>query len=181
MCSKTHLGVLCNTPIFKNVCAFPLVVDSNLLKPGHKYTDGVNHVRSRQRICFSFFMPQNISINYLNCFCIKQIDYIFACVFTVIDHSDVTACKEQQSRHSISSRVLRFCSLQVVTSSVIYYSTHTRKNVIYLLNIYIRSIWRLYRLSFFLSKTTQNRIRYCSRKKKKGEASQENNLAKATI
>ena len=48
---------------------------------------------------------------------------------------DVTACKEQQSHHSTSSHVVRFCSLQAVTSSVIYYSTHTRENVIYLLNI----------------------------------------------
>ena len=39
---------------------------------------------------------------------------------------DVTACEEQQSRHSTSSGVVRFCSLHAVTTSVIYYSTHAR-------------------------------------------------------
>ena len=48
---------------------------------------------------------------------------------------DVAACKEQQLRHSTLSRVVLFCSSHAVTSSVIYYSTHTQKNVIYLLNI----------------------------------------------
>ena len=38
--------------------------------------------------------------------------------------------------HSASSRVVLFCSLHAVTSSVIYYSTHTWKNVIDLLNTY---------------------------------------------
>ena len=40
----------------------------------------------------------------------------------------------QQSRHSTSSRVVLFCSLHALTSSVIYHSTHTRKNVMYLSN-----------------------------------------------
>ena len=56
-------------------------------------------------------------------------------VCTVIDHRRRhSVCKEQQSRHSTSSRVVLFCSLHPVTSSVIYYSTHTQKNAIYLLN-----------------------------------------------
>ena len=36
-------------------------------------------------------------------------------------------CIKQQLRHSTSSRVVLFCSLHAVTSSVIYYSTHTWK------------------------------------------------------
>ena len=36
-------------------------------------------------------------------------------------------CKEQQSRHSTSSRVVLFCSLHGVTTSVNYYSTRTEK------------------------------------------------------
>ena len=44
------------------------------------------HVRWRQQTCFSFFMPPKPSLNYLNFFCIKQIDNIFPCVCTVIDH-----------------------------------------------------------------------------------------------
>ena len=39
----------------------------------------------------------------------------------------MTECREQQSRHSTSSHMVRFCSLHAVTSSVIYYSTHMRK------------------------------------------------------
>ena len=49
-------------------------------------------------------------------------------------------CNRQQktSQHvknnNQATRVVLFCSLHAVTSSVIYYSTHTRENVIYLLN-----------------------------------------------
>ena len=44
------------------------------------------HVISRQRTCFSFFMPPNPSINHLNFYCTKQTDNIFPCVCTVIEH-----------------------------------------------------------------------------------------------
>ena len=39
-----------------------------------------NPCQTRQQTCFSFFMPQDPSINHLNFYCIKQIDYIFPCV-----------------------------------------------------------------------------------------------------
>ena len=89
------------------------------------------------KFVFLFSCPQNLSINHLNFHCIKQIDnystHIFLYVCTVTEN--VTACKEQQSRHSTWSRVVLFCSLiHAVTSSVIYYCTHKRKVVIYLLN-----------------------------------------------
>ena len=91
------------------------------------HTDGVKST--------TFFLSEKFKW-HLNFYWIEQIDYIFPCVCTAIDHSRRhNACKEQQSRHSTSSCVVRFCSLHAVTSSVIYYSTHTRKNVIYLLNI----------------------------------------------
>ena len=49
---------------------------------------------------------------------------------------DVTACiKNNSDATRLSSRVVRFCSLHAVSSSVIYYSTHTHTNVIYLLYI----------------------------------------------
>ena len=95
-----------------------------------------------QQTCFSFFVLQksfNKPFEFL-LYSIKQIDNIFLCVCTVIFHRRViTACKEQQSHHSTSSCVILFCSLHAVTLSVIYYSTHTRKNVLeksikYLLN-----------------------------------------------
>ena len=42
--------------------------------------------------------------------------------------------KNKKSRHSTSSRAVLFSSLHALTSSVHYYSTHARKNVIYCLN-----------------------------------------------
>ena len=67
------------------LCAFSLVVDYDLLKDTH--IDGIksmlDHVR---RLVFRFSCPKNPSINHLNFYCIKQIDYIFPCVCTVIDH-----------------------------------------------------------------------------------------------
>ena len=60
------------------------------------------------RLVFLFSCPQNTSINYLNFYFMKQIGYIF------------TACKEQQSRHWTSSRVVLFCSLHAVTSSDLF-------------------------------------------------------------
>ena len=45
-----------------------------------------------------------------------------------------TSQRVKNNSHSTSSRVVLFCSLHAMTSSVFYYSTHTRKNVIYLLN-----------------------------------------------
>ena len=48
------------------------------------------------------------------------------CLCTVIDHTeDVRACKEQESYHSTSSRVVLFCSLHAVMSFVIYYMQYT--------------------------------------------------------
>ena len=75
---------------------------------------------------FCFLCLPNSSISHLDFYCIKQIDYIFPCVCTVIDHRRRhSVCKEQQSHNSTSSCVVRFCSLHALTSSVIYYRTHT--------------------------------------------------------
>ena len=65
------------------MCRFSLVVDRDLLKDIH--TDGVtsDHV---SRLVFLFSCPKNPSINHLNFYCIKQTDYIFPYVCTVIDH-----------------------------------------------------------------------------------------------
>ena len=49
--------------------------------------------------------------------------------------------KNKKSRHSTSSRAVLFSSLHALTSSVHYYSTHARKNVIYCLNI-IHNEWK---------------------------------------
>ena len=92
------------------LCAFSLVV--TVIYKGHTHRWRRIHVRSRRQQMFSFFTPQKFFNEHLNFY-----------------------CKEQQSHHSTSFRVVLFCSLHAVTSSVIYYSTHTWKNVIYLLNL----------------------------------------------
>ena len=78
------------------LCAFSLVVDR------------VKSTPSRQPTCFSFLCPKNHLINHFNFYCKKQIDYIFPCMCTVMISEDVTSCKEQQSHHSTSSRVVLF-------------------------------------------------------------------------
>ena len=114
------------------LCAFSLVVDRDLLNDTHRWRQ--IHVRSRQPTCFSFFMPPKYFNKLLNFYWIKQMDYIT---------EDVTAwIKNNSDATRLSSRVVRFCSLHAVSSSVIYYSTHTHKNVIYLLYIYVGIVWR---------------------------------------
>ena len=66
---------------------------------------------------------------------IKQIDFIFLCFCTVIDHRWRHSVWRTKS-HDTRLRLVRpfFCSLHAMTSSVIYYSTDARQNEIYLLN-----------------------------------------------
>ena len=67
------------------LCAFSLVVDRHLLNDTH--TDGVKSTSDHvSRLVFLFPCPKSPSINRLNFYCIKQIDNIFPCVCTVIDH-----------------------------------------------------------------------------------------------
>ena len=63
------------------LCAFSLVVDRDLLKNTHRWRQ--IHVN---RLVFLFSCPKNHSISHLNFYRIKQIDYIFPCVCSVIDH-----------------------------------------------------------------------------------------------
>ena len=61
------------------LCAFSLVVDRDLLKDTH--TDGVKSTSDHvSKLVFLFSRPQNPTINNLNFYCIKQIDYILPCV-----------------------------------------------------------------------------------------------------
>ena len=64
------------------------------------------HVRSRQETCFVFFVPEKSLNKPFGVVLYKRNRFPFVC--TVIDHRDVTACKEQQSRHSTSSHVVLF-------------------------------------------------------------------------
>ena len=81
------------------------------------------------RLVFLFPCPPNPSINHLNFYCIKQIDYIFPCWCTVL-------CAQRVKNNSHVTR-LRLVLFLFTRCDVFchYYSRHTRKNVIYLLNI----------------------------------------------
>ena len=101
-----------------------MVVDRDLLKDTHRSR------QTRQRTCFSFFMPQNPSINHLNFYCIKQIDYIFPCV---CNRSQMTSQRVKNNSHATRLRlVLRlvfFTRYDVICDLLQY--THARKNVIH--------------------------------------------------
>ena len=116
-----------------------MVVDRDLLKDTH--ADGVKSTSDHvSRLVFLFSCPKNPSINHFNFYCIKQIDYIFPCVYQYCNRSQKTsqrACKEPTVTPLDFVLCRTFLFFTRVTSSVIYYSTHTEKNVIYLLIIYI--------------------------------------------
>ena len=57
---------------------------------------------------------------------------IFPCVCPVIDDMMSQYVKNRKVRHEPKSSGVTVVLYTLVTSSVIYYSTHTRKNVIYL-------------------------------------------------
>ena len=98
--------------IIQLLCASSLVVASDLL--GHTRRWRQIHVRSTSLDLFlSFPMPQNHAkflINHLNFYCIKQIDNIFPCVCTVIDHRRRQSQRIKNNSHATptSSRVVRF-------------------------------------------------------------------------
>ena len=102
---------LCRTEQFTIMwllCAFSLVVYRDLLKDTH--TDGVKSTSDHvSGLVFLFSCPKNPPINYLNFYCMKQMDYIFPCVCAVIDHR--RRYSVQQSRHS--SEGLNFISCRM--------------------------------------------------------------------
>ena len=64
---------------------------------------------------------------------IKQIDFIFLCFCTVIDHRWRHSVWRTKSHALDCFSCVLFCFSHAMTSSVIYYSTDARKNEIYLL------------------------------------------------
>ena len=65
---------------------------------------------------------------------IKQIDFIFLCFCTVIDHRWRHSVWRTKSHALDCVSCVLFCSSHAMTSSVIYYNTDARKNEIYLLS-----------------------------------------------
>ena len=62
------------------MCAFYLVVDRDVLRVNKS-----SQISFRQQFSFSFFMSPKSIKKIFDYYCIKQIDYIFPCVCTVIN------------------------------------------------------------------------------------------------
>ena len=78
------------------------------------------------RFVFLSNVPQNGIVIGKN----EKITFFRALVIT----SQKTLQRIKNNSHATLLRLVTFCSLHTVTSCVVYYSTHARKNVIYLLN-----------------------------------------------
>ena len=80
------------------LCAFSLVVDQ-ILEDTH--TDGVKSTSDHvSRLVSIFSCPPNPSINHLNFYCIKQIDYIFPCMHVYCNRSQKTSQRVKNSSHA---------------------------------------------------------------------------------
>ena len=80
------------------------------------------------RLVFLFSCPKNPSINHLDFYWIKTNRLHFpVCVYC--NRSQKTSQRVKDNSHATRLRLVSyfFCSLHAVTSSVIYYSTHTEK------------------------------------------------------
>ena len=58
------------------------------------------------RLVFLFSCPQNPSINHLNFYCIKEIDYIFPCVFC--NRSQKTSQCVKNNSHATRLRLVSY-------------------------------------------------------------------------
>ena len=68
----------------------------------------LNKRRGNTQTCFSFSWPKNHSINLLNFSGIKQIDYIFPCTCTVIDHIQKTSQRVKKNSHGTRLRLVSY-------------------------------------------------------------------------
>ena len=111
------------------ICCWPWSIK------GHVHRWRQIHVRSRQQICFSFFMPPKF-FNKLSEFLLYKTNRLHFSLCVYCNRSQTTSQRVKNNSHATRLRLVSyfFCSLHAVTSFVIYYSTHTRKNVIYLLD-----------------------------------------------
>ena len=101
---------------------------------GHAHRWRQIHVRHVSRLVLLFSCPENPSINHLNFYWIKQIDYIFPCVSQrVKNNSHATVA----TRLRLVSYFLLFTRCDIC--DLLQY-TGMGKNVIYLLNNYFSNI-----------------------------------------
>ena len=99
------------------------------------------HIRSRQRTCFSFFMPPNSFNKPFEFLLYKTNRLHFSVRGAVILNRLEKTCKEHRSRHSTATRVVVFV-LYTLWCHMWSITAHTRKNVIYLLIKWMVSVIR---------------------------------------
>ena len=115
--------------ITRLLCPFSLVVDRDLLKDTHRWRQ-TRQITSAD-LFFLFHAPPKSSNKPWVEFLLYKTNRLHFSVCVYCNRSQKTSWRVEN--HSTSSPVVLFCSLHAVTSSVIYYSTHTGENVIYLL------------------------------------------------
>ena len=87
------------------LCAVSSVVDRDLLKG--TYTDGVKSTSDYvNRLVFLFSCPKNPSINHLNYYCMKQIDYIFP--FEYCNRKQKTSQRVKNNSHPTRLRFVLY-------------------------------------------------------------------------
>ena len=120
------------------LCAFSLVVDRDLLKDTHRWPwrSLVENLCTRNMFSFACNYQITNKVLQLQTLWHPSVRKQFSMCVYCNRSQKTSACKEQKSitRYEVDWRDC--CSLHAVMSSVIYYSTHTWKNVIYLLNKY---------------------------------------------
>ena len=115
--------------LYNNTCSFCIFIGRELCVI-KVYTHGWRQLMAWSNLANSFRgSSHDFCQLYYN---IKQIDFIFLCFCTVIDHRWRHSVWRTKSHALDCVSCVLFCSSHAMTSSVIYYSTDAQKNEIYL-------------------------------------------------
>ena len=128
----TDLMQVCHQVLYNNTCSFCIFIGRELCVI-KVHTHGWRQLMAWSNLA-NLFRGSSHDFCQLY-YSIKQIDFIFLCVCTVIDHRWRHSVWRTKSHALDCVSCVLFCSSHAMTSSVIYYSTDARKNEIYLLNI----------------------------------------------
>ena len=120
-----------------------MVVVRDLVKGHTQMTSNPRHITSADLFLF-FHAPKSFNKPFE--FLLYKTNRLHFPVCVYCNRLQKTSQRVKNNSHATRLRLVSsfFCSLHAVTSSVIYYSTHTWKNVIYLLNIYILNYTKLH-------------------------------------
>ena len=119
--------------LYNNTCSFCIFIGCELCVI-KVHTHGWRQLMAWSNLANLFRGSLHDFCQLANNYNIKQIDFIFLCFCTVIDHRWRHSVWRTKSHALDCVSCILFCSSHLMTSSVIYYSTDARKNEIYLLN-----------------------------------------------